>query len=79
MIYSVSGVSFRGEAPKTQAANSQKDIQELINRQGKYTKTEDTISTILAFALLGGFGYGIYFIIKKGKKFFNKLKGANSK
>ena len=41
MIYSVSGVSFRGEAPKTQAANSQKDIQELINRQGKYTKTED--------------------------------------
>ncbi len=40
MISSVSGVSFRGEAPKTTGA--QKDIQELINRQGKYTKTEET-------------------------------------
>ena len=45
----------------------------------KYTKTEDTISTILAFALLGGFGYGIYFIIKKGKKLFNKFKLINKK
>ena len=45
----------------------------------KYTKTEDIISTILAFALLGGFGYGIYFIIKKGKKLINKFKLINKK
>lgn len=40
----------------------------------KYSKTEDTITTIIAFAMLGGIGYGIYFVIKKGKKFTNKLK-----
>ena len=37
----------------------------------KYTKAEDTISTILAFVMLGGIGYGIYYLIKKFK---NKLK-----
>lgn len=31
----------------------------------KYTKVKDTISTILAFAMLGGIGYGIYYIVKK--------------
>ena len=45
----------------------------------KYTKAEDIISTVLAFALLGGIGYGIYFIIKKGKKLFNKYKLGNKK
>lgn len=43
----------------------------------KYTKTEDIISTVLTFVMLGGFGYGIYFIIKKGKKLFNKFKLGN--
>ena len=37
----------------------------------KYTKAEDTISTILAFVMLGGIGYGICYLIKKFK---NKLK-----
>lgn len=45
----------------------------------KYTKAEDIISTVLAFVLLGGIGYGIYFIIKKGKKLFNKFKLGNKK
>lgn len=40
----------------------------------KYTKAEDTISTIIAFVMLGGFGYGIYFVIKKGKNLFKKIK-----
>ena len=34
----------------------------------KYTKAEDTISTILAFAMLGGIGYGIYYLVKKIKR-----------
>ncbi|MBQ9853511.1 MAG: cadherin-like beta sandwich domain-containing protein, partial [Bacilli bacterium] len=38
----------------------------------KYTKAEDTISTILAFAMLGGIGYGIYYLIKKFKNKFKK-------
>ena len=42
MISSVSGVKFRGEAPKAQAAKKKKDIQDLINRQGKFTKAEET-------------------------------------
>ena len=41
MISSVSGVSFRGEAPKAQAPGAQRDIQDLINQPGKFTKTED--------------------------------------
>lgn len=31
----------------------------------KYTKSEETISTILALAIIGGMGYGIYYVIKK--------------
>ena len=33
----------------------------------KYSKVEETISTILAFVFLGGIGYGIYYLIKKVK------------
>lgn len=31
----------------------------------KYTKSEETISTILGLAIIGGMGYGIYYVIKK--------------
>ena len=39
----------------------------------KYTKTEETITTILAFGVVGGMGYGIYYSIKKGKQFMKKI------
>lgn len=42
----------------------------------KYTKTEEIIYTILALAILGGIGYGIYYVIKKG---IPKLKNTISK
>lgn len=45
----------------------------------KYTKAEDIISTVLAFAMLGGIGYGIYFIIKKGKNILNKFNFQRKK
>lgn len=31
----------------------------------KYTKSEETISTILGLAIIGGMGYGIYYVVKK--------------
>lgn len=31
----------------------------------KYTKSEETISTILGLAIIAGMGYGIYYVIKK--------------
>lgn len=39
----------------------------------KYTKTEETITTILAFGVIGGMGYGIYYCIKKGKQIMKKI------
>lgn len=39
----------------------------------KYTKTEETITTILAFGVIGGIGYGIYYCIKKGKQIMKKI------
>ena len=38
----------------------------------KYSQFEEIISTILAFAMLGGIGYGIYILIKKIKSKKNK-------
>lgn len=44
----------------------------------KYTKSEETISTILGLAIIGGMGYGIYYVIKKGvpkyKNIISKIK-----
>lgn len=34
----------------------------------KYTKSEETISTILGLAIIGGMGYGIYYLVKKKKR-----------
>lgn len=39
----------------------------------KYTKTEEIITTILAFGVIGGMGYGIYYCIKKGKQIMKKI------
>lgn len=44
----------------------------------KYTKIEETISTILGLAIICGIGYGIYYTIKKGipkiKNIFSEIK-----
>ena len=34
----------------------------------KYTKGEETISTIISLGIFGGIGYGIYYFVKKKKK-----------
>lgn len=39
----------------------------------KCTKSEETITTIFSFGIIGGMGYGIYYCVKKGKQIIKKI------